>query len=232
MPIPFRPIARLLAGTLQRTALVDTTAAEAFFTQLAGNPAARGALLTINHYSAPGFGAWWFVILTSAAVPVEIHWVVASGWTNSGWLTGFTHWIFPRGAHLLGFTPMAAMPPDPCQMQQRASAVRSVLRYASCTPGVVVGMAPEGGDRPGGVLGQLYPGVGRFLHQISQSCPTIIPVGVWKDQGRIRVNFGSPYLLEVAPGLSTQAIDQQVGDTVMRKIASLLPDALRGMYRA
>jgi hypothetical protein len=232
MPISFQPIARLLARTLQPAAAVDTSAVEAFFTQVGAKPYGKSALITVNHYSAPHFGAWWFVILISAAVPVNIHWVVTSGWTNSGWLTGVTHWLFPRGANLLGFTPMPAMPPDPRDVRQRAAAMRSVLRYASHIPGAVIGMAPEGGDRPGGVLGELYPGVGRFLHLISQSCPDIIPVGVSVEQGCIQVRFGSPYQLDITPGSSPQAIDEQVGGTVMRQIALLLPESLRGEYRA
>jgi hypothetical protein len=230
MYITFRPIALLLAHTLQPSAVVDTSAVGAFFAQMGPKHAAKSALITVNHYSAPDFGAWWFVILISSSAPVDIHWVVTSGWTNSGWLTGLTHWLFPRGAHLLGFTSMPTMPPDPCQVQLRAAAIRSVLNYASHTPGAVIGMAPEGGDKLGGVLGELYPGVGRFLYLISQSCPNIIPVGVWKEQGCIRVSFGSPYQLEVIPGLSPQAIDQRVGGIVMRHIALLLPERLRGKY--
>jgi hypothetical protein len=230
MPISFRPIARLLASTLKPAAVVNSSAVEAFFAQMGDKFAATSSLITVNHYSAPDFGAWWLAILISAVVPVEIHWVVTAGWTNSGWLTGFSHWLFPRGAHCLGFTPMPAMPPDASEVEQRAAAMRSVLRYASHTPGAVIGIAPEGGDRPGGVLGELYPGVGRFLHMISQSCPNIIPVGVWKEQGSIRVSFGSPYQLEVTPGSSLQAIDQQAGAMVMRQIALLLPEGLRGVY--
>jgi hypothetical protein len=232
MSISFQPIARLLARTFQPSAIVDASAVNGYLAQLVDKPGPKGTLITVNHYSAPDFGAWWFVILISAAMPADIHWVVTSGWTNSGWLTGFTHWLFPRGARLLGFTPMPAMPPDPSMVEQRASAMRAVLNYASHTPGAVIGMAPEGGDRPGGILGELYPGVGRFLWLISRSCPNIIPVGVWKEQGHIRVRFGNPYLLQVAPGSSSEAIDRQVGTTVMRQIARQLPESLHGKYAA
>ncbi len=191
----------------------------------------QGVLITVNHYSAPDFQAWWFVILISAIVPANIHWVVTSGWTNSGWLTGFTHWLFPRGARLLGFTPMPAMPPDPAETGLRAGAVRKVLNYANHTPHAVVGMAPEGGDQPGGVLGKLPPGVGRFMQLLSQSCPNIIPVGVWKENGCIQLNFGSQYNLDVPPGLSAHERDRVVGNIIMRHIAVLLPERLRGEYR-
>jgi hypothetical protein len=230
MPIPFRPIARLLSHTLHPAARVDFSAARGLFVQMGGENPGKRALITVNHYSALDFHAWWFAILISAIVPVDIHWVVTSGWTDSGWLTGFTHWLFPRGARILGFTPMPAMPPDPREVEQRATAMRSVLKYASHTPGAVVGMAPEGGDRPGGVLGELYPGVGRFLHLLSQACPDIIPVGVWKEQGCIYMNFGNPYRLEIQVGESAQHIDLRAGRLVMQQIALLLPGRLRGAY--
>jgi hypothetical protein len=187
-------------------------------------------VITVNHYTAPDFQAWWFVIPISAVIPTEIHWVVTAGWNNPTWAKDITRWIFPRGARLVNFTPMPAMPPDPLEAGQRASAVRQVLEYASRTPRAVIGMAPEGGDRPGGVLGRLPPGVGRFMYLLSQSCPNIIPVGVWKEQGRINLNFGQPYELELPPYLSTHDRDPWVGDIIMRHIAGLLPERLRGGY--
>jgi hypothetical protein len=109
-------------------------------------------------------------------------------------------------------------------------AVLQVLRYARHTPHPVIGMAPEGGDFPGGVLGSLPPGVGRFMHLLSQSCPLVLPVGVWKDEGCIMMKFGLPYELEVPEGLSPQTRDRLVGDTVMHHIAMCLPERLRGAY--
>jgi hypothetical protein len=230
MPIPFRPIARLLTRTLHPAPKMDLVAVEGFFKSMTEGSPGRGALITVNHYTAPDFQAWWFVIPISAVIPAEIHWVVTSGWTKPGWMNGFTHWLFPRGARLVNFTPMPAMPPDPAEAVQRAIAVREVLRYARQTPQVLIGMAPEGADQPGGVLGSLPPGVGRFLYLISQSCPNIIPVGVWKEQGCINLKFGSPYQLEVPPGLSAHARDALVGNIVMHRIAILLPERMRGKY--
>lgn len=230
MPIPFRPIARLLTRTLSSAPNVDLTDAQELIDNIGQGHHSQGVLLTVNHYTAPDFHAWWFVIPISAIIPAHIHWVVTSGWTNSGWLTGVTHWLFPRGARLLGFTPMPAMPPDPAETEQRAAAVLEVLNYSHHTPHAVIGMAPEGGDQPGGVLGQLPAGVGRFLHLITQSCPDVLPVGVWKEAGRINLKFGSPYHLDLPGGLSTHARDKWVGDTVMHHIAQCLPVRLRGEY--
>jgi 1-acyl-sn-glycerol-3-phosphate acyltransferase len=230
MPIDFRPIARLLTRTLHPAPRVDLSAVEAFLPRLGQEGQSQGVLITVNHYSAPDFQAWWLAIIISAVLPLKIHWVVTSGWTNSGWLTGFTHWLFPRGARMLGFTPMPAMPPDPVETEQRAVAVRQVLRYARHTPQPVIGMAPEGMDMPGGVLGTLPPGAGRFMYLLSQSCPRVLPIGVWMDEGRINLKFGSPYQLEVPVRISAHACDKLVGDTVMRHIALCLPERLRRGY--
>jgi hypothetical protein len=230
MTIPFRPIARLLVRTLHPAPQVDTSALESLFPMLERMDHGKGVLITVNHYSAPDFQAWWFAILISTLIPTEIHWVVTSGWTNSGWLTGFTHWLFPRGARLLGFTPMPAMPPDPDETELRAAAVRSVIKYAKETSQPVIGMAPEGGDTPGGVLGSLHSGVGRFIYLLSTYCPQILPVGVWKENGRINLKFGSPYRMDIQEGLSSDERDILVGETIMHHIAVLLPEGLCGEY--
>jgi hypothetical protein len=229
MPIHFHPIARLLTRTLRSAPKVDIDEIQAYLQKM-NQEGGEGTMITVNHYFAPDFHAWWFVILISAVVPAEIHWVVTAGWTNSGWLTGFTHWLFPRGARLLGFTPMPAMPPDPEETEQRAQAIRAVLRFAQQSSQPVIGMAPEGGDQPGGVLGKLPPGVGRFLYLLNPSCPNIIPVGVWKENGHINLKFGSPYHLEIPSSLPSHELDRLVGNIVMHHIAELLPDRLRGEY--
>ncbi len=230
MPIPFRPLARLLTRILLPAPKVDLTAVKGFFNQMPEQGTGAGALITVNHFHASDFQSWWFVIPISAIFPVEIHWVVTSGWTGQDWKERLTNWLFPPGARLLGFTPMPPMPPDPAETLQRAAAVLEVVRYARRSPHAAVGMAPEGADQPDGVLGILPPGAGRFMHLLSQSCPNIIPVGVWKERGRINLTFGSPYRLEVPPGLPTHERDRLVGDIVMGHIAVLLPERLRGKY--
>ena len=230
MMIPFRPIARLLTRTVRPIPQVDLTAIQDFLPNLKAGVKGQGVLVTANHYSGQGFKAWWLVILISAFIPADIHWVVTAGWTNSGWLTGFTHWLFPLGARLFGFTPMPAMPPDPSEAEQRATAIRHVLGYARRVPQPVIGLAPEGRDIPGGVLGSLPSGVGRFIYLISQSCPLVIPVGVWVERGCINMKFGKSYQLPVPGGLSATERDRAVGDTVMQRIAECLPERLRGQY--
>jgi hypothetical protein len=231
MPIPFRPIARLLTVRLHPAPVLDLSAGADILSALDHPGTTQGVLITVNHYHAPDFQAWWFVIVISAIVPGDIHWVVTSGWTDSGWLTWLTHWLFPLGARLLGFTAMPAMPPDPAETEKRASAVRQVLRYACHHSPPIIGLSPEGRDIPGGVLGNLPPGVGRFIDLINHYCPTILPVGIWKEDGIIHLRFGTPYHLDPLPGATKQARDRLVGEFVMRRIAQCLPEKMRGEYR-
>jgi hypothetical protein len=230
MHLPFHPIARLLTRIFHPALEVDLSAASSLLQEIQNSDDWPGVLLTYNHFSAPGFQIWWLVIPVSAIFPAEIHWLVTSGWTGSGWLTGFTHWLFPHASKLLGFTAMPAMPPRPEEAELRALAVREVLDYASHAPHPVIGLAPEGGDQPGGVLGELPAGVGRFMHHIARKCPVILPVGVWKEVGTIHITFGSPYMLEVHSHIPASELDLQVGNTVMQHIAALLPEDLRGKY--
>jgi len=230
MPIPFRPIARLLTHTLRTAPQVHTSSARLIIPAPEMMEAGKGVLITVNHYSAIDFHSWWSAILISAYYPANIHWVVTTGWTNSGRLTAFTHWLFPRGARFFGFTPMPAMPPDPDEAEQRAVSVRAVLKYARGTSQPVIGLAPEGGDAPGGVLGPLPPGVGRFIHLISPYCPLVLPVGVWTESGRINLKFGNPYDVKIPDGLSAQERDLVVARIIMHQIALLLPDRLSGGY--
>jgi hypothetical protein len=231
MTIPFRPIAHLLASKLNPSPRIDMSAVKDLIPRIVQEGRNQGVLITVNHYFAPDFHAWWFVILISDIFPKHIHWVVTSGWTDSGWKTGFTHWLFPLGANLLGFTPMPAMPPDPSQAEARAVAVRKVLKYTRRTTQPVVGMAPEGRDIPGGLLGSLPAGVGRFMYLISQKCPIILPVGVWTEDGCINMKFGNPYQLTIPASLTSRELDNLVGKDIMRHIASCLPPGLRGEYQ-
>jgi hypothetical protein len=231
MAIPFRPIAHLLFTLLHPAPSVDFLSDSFSLPQLGQTASNRGTLITTNHFSAPDFHAWWITITISAVYPANIHWVITSGWKNSGWLTGFTHWLFPLGSKILGFTPMPSMPPSPAEASQRAHAVRQVLAYASRNAHPVVGLAPEGADTPGGVLGKPPPGVGRFIVLLSEYCPQILPVGVWKDNGQIRLKFGEPYQLSHPVELTAKELDRWVGDTVMQHIAALLPSRLRGDYQ-
>ena len=89
-------------------------------------------LVACNHYSRPGFDAWWLALAITAAVAAhrapdadpEVHWVMTAAWTfpESGWrhriLTPLTRWAFGRVARVYGFVTMPPMPPTPARSRR------------------------------------------------------------------------------------------------------------------
>jgi len=192
-------------------------------------PSQGPCLLVMNHYSRPGFDAWWIALGISAVVPVEIHWMMTNAWTHAGILEPITRWLFPRLAQVYGFTTTPPMPPVPHDLDARAQAVRRVLEIAS-SPDTLIGLAPEGRDHPGGILGPPPPGVGRFIHQLSKRCQRIIPIGVYEDADNLYLSFGPPFHLEAASRSTPAERDHHRIQQVMGLIASQLPPWLRGDY--
>jgi len=193
-------------------------------------PTSGPALLVTNHYSRPGFPAWWIAIRITASVPVDIHWLMTAGWTHIKGLETFTRWLFPRVAQVYGITATPPMPPKHAETEARARAVRRALRYARHAAKPVIGLAPEGCDHPGGILAPPPPGVGRFIEKLESICKRIVPIGVYENEECLCVSFGPVFQLDVLPGLPADQRDQSVSDQVMRAIAKQLPPALRGEF--
>ncbi len=197
-------------------------------------PAAGPCLLTVNHYHSPTFQAWWLSLSISASVPADVHWIITSTLTFKDWranvITPLSQWTLPRVARMYGFTPMPPMPPRPFEAAARAESVRDVLRFIRDTGRPVVGLAPEGGDAPGGVLAALPPGSGRLIQHLSTLGLTIIPIGAYESDGAFCIHFGAPYSLQVDTALPPDERDAAAGNCVMRHIAELLPPRLRGPF--
>jgi hypothetical protein len=190
-------------------------------------------LFVVNHYSRPGFGAWWIGIGLGAVLPEKTHWMMTSGWTHTGVLNPATRWLFPRLAEIYSFTPTPPMPPTPSEIGGRAKAVRMMLRTAKETDHHIV-IAPEGRDHPMGILGEPPPGIGRFLIQLTKYRERIIPVGVYEDveEGHtLSFRFGPAFHLDIPKELTSKGRDQLASKRVMKAIAQQLPTRLRGAYR-
>ena len=199
-------------------------------------PARGPCLVACNHYSRPGFGAWWLALAITAAAAArrapeadrEIHWVMTAAWTfpASAWrqriLTPLTRWAFARAARVYGFVTMPPMPPDPREVEARAVAVLRTVRLArrAARDGGMIGLAPEGQDLTGG-LGQPPEGAGEFIALLVQAGLPVLPVGVAEAEGRLRVSFGPLFVPEIPPERSRR--DQTVAHQVMAAIASQLP---------
>ena len=196
-------------------------------------------LVTCNHYSRPGLGAWWTALAIAAAVAAhrapdagpEIHWVMTAGWTfpESPWrhrmLTPLTRWAFARAAHVYGFVTMPPMPPNPREVEQRAIAVLRTVRLAhrAAMEGGMVGLAPEGRDFPG-TLGQPPEGAGEFIALLVQAGLPVLPVAVAEPEGQLCVSFGPLFVPEVPPERTGR--DRAVACQVMAAIALQLPGTL------
>ena len=145
--------------------------------------------------------------------------------------TPLTYWLFSRVARVYGFTTTPPMPPDPSQVEARASSVRRVLKYARVEEASVIAIAPEGQDHPGGVLGVPSSGVGRFIAQLAKYCQRITPIGVYEDDKSLCINFGHSFELDISPKLPADEFDVHISQQVMIAIACQLPESLRGKYK-
>lgn len=185
-------------------------------------------VITINHYTRPGFQAWWLALGVSAVLTKEVHWVVTSAWRQpdrlrSWTITPVSAWILKRAAKVYGFTCMPPMPPRPDEVEGRAQAVREIIRYARQDYCPVIGMAPEGGDfSPPGEVGELPGGSGRLMLHLAKLGLAVLPVGAFDTDGRFCLNFGQAYHLGPPPMDSARERDAWARQMVRQKIEALL----------
>jgi hypothetical protein len=192
--------------------------------------------VTCNHYSRPGFAAWWLALAVTAAVAAhrapdadaEVRWVMTAAWAfpESRWrhrvLTPLTRWAFRRVAQVYGFVTMPPMPPHPSEVEARALAVLRTVRLArrAAQGGGMVGLAPEGRDVPEG-LGSPPAGAGEFIALLVNAGLPVLPVGVAEVERRLRVSFGPLFVPEIPPHRAAR--DRPVARQVMAAIQWQLP---------
>jgi len=199
-------------------------------------PRCGPCLVACNHYSRPGFAAWWLALAVTAAVAAhrapdadpEVHWVMTAAWTypEGTWrrrvLTPLTRWAFRRVAQVYGFVPMPPMPPDPGEVEARALGVLRTVRLARwlAQRGGMVGLAPEGRDVPEGLC-RPPEGAGEFSALLVRAGLPVLPAGVAEAEGRLRVSFGPPFVPQIPPDRAER--DRAVAWQVMTAIARQLP---------
>jgi hypothetical protein len=204
-------------------------------------PRSGPCLITFNHYYRPGFGAWWLALAIAAVVPVEMHWVMTGELTYPGkWYAPLgmagSRWLLSRFGNIYGHTTMPPMPPRPQDVEARARAVREVLSHIKEHPHAILGLAPEGGDHPGGRLSWPAVGAGRFGLLLAGRGLRFAPVGAYEAEGALCLSFGPAYRvgavheLSIPRGLSPDEKDRQVAKIVMEHIARQLPSHLRGDF--
>jgi len=195
---------------------------------------AKSWLIVCNHYSRPGFGAWWIPLGIAAIVPHEMHWIVTAAWRfddplRSRTVTPLSRWFLQRVSRVYGFTCMPPMPPHPQDIGQRARSVRAVLRFVETKPHPVLGLSPEGADSYYGDLQPPPRGMGRFAALLAKRNFHLLPIGVFEQQQRLCLSIGEAQKLP-SPAGESKARERQLADFVMRTIAACLPSHLRGPY--
>jgi hypothetical protein len=195
----------------------------------------RGWLIVVNHYSRPGFRAWWIPMVIATVLPSEVHWVMTDTLTypdrvRAATITPASRWLLHRIGRLYDFSTMPPMPPRPFEVDARALAVRRVLRYVRRTPNPVIGLAPEGGDMPSGVLAPPAAGSGRFMAHLVRHGLCVLPFGAYEEDGALYLRVGTPFDPSPVPPGSAEDRDRAMADQVMGAIARCLPHRLRGAY--
>jgi 1-acyl-sn-glycerol-3-phosphate acyltransferase len=198
-------------------------------------PQSGPCVITVNHYYRPDFFAPWFAFAISAMVPMNMHWIVTGELTYPGkWYApiGMTlsHFALHRIGRVYGFTPMPPMPPRARDVEARAVSVRAVLEYVRHAKNPIVGIAPEGGDQVGGVLTMPASGVGRFALLLAAQGLRFAPVGAYESDGEFCLHFGESYELKIPNNLSTDEKASAASKIIMKNIAPLLPEHLRGEF--
>lgn len=193
-----------------------------------------GGVIIINHYSRPGFGAWWIAIAVTAALGREVHWALTSEWVYADRLRAtlispLSRWVLRRVALGHGFTAMPPMPPRPQDFAARATAVRDLLRFVDREKRPLLALAPEGADSEGGALQRPPAGVGRLLAGFVDRGLKVFPAGIYEDPQALHLRFQEPVRFP-RQILRSSSQDRDVGEIAMRAIAACLPPHLRGPF--
>jgi hypothetical protein len=117
---------------------------------------------------------------------------------------------------------MPPMPPDPGEVEARASAVLRTLRLAwdLVREGGLLGLAPEGRDTPE-LMGAAPPGAGAFIGRLVMLGMPVLPIAVCEHEGRLTVGIGPVFVPEIPE--DRWARDQVVMDQVSNAIKAQLP---------
>lgn len=196
-------------------------------------PTSGPYLVTLNHYSRPGFIVFWAAAALSAALPQTPIWLMTSAWTNrtkglDQLRTWLTRKLFARMAKIYGFVTTPPMPPVVEESADRVLNIRKLDRRLHEQPSPILCMAPEGMDFTDGILGFPPEGTGKFILHVLKDLKRIQPVGVYEEDGKLNVNFGLVYDLDAY--ICQVKDDREITLQVMKKIAALLPNCLRGQF--
>ncbi len=130
--------------------------------------------------------------------------------------------------HLFGCIPVRRFQADLRALRRSQEALQR---------GLVLGMFPEGTRGGEAGLGRGEPG--SALLAMRTNTP-VMPVAIWDTEGiklpreffrrtTVHIVFGEPFYLPRPKRLTKEAVEEGA-ETIMRRIAALLPERYRGMY--
>ncbi len=193
-------------------------------------------LFVANHYERPGLWmAWPALVLTVASHERrgdDVYWIAIREWESFS-LYGIAipravlRWVFERAFGVYG---IVAMPPGNASAGERARAMRQAV--ARLRSGGVIGLMPEGtvGDTP-----ELLPareGAGSFVQLLASAGATVMPAGIYENEGRLIIRFGAPVDVSLPAYIARSARDDWTRNRIMTAIKELLPEPLWGEYRS
>lgn len=197
-------------------------------------PTSGPYVVAANHYERPGLWMGWSAMIVARTIyehtGERLRWIAISEWHQ--YRLGFvpvppaiTHWIFGRFFDTFGFISMA---PAVAGVQERRQGVRAALDAVKA--GDAIGIFPEANIGATPAMIEAQPGSGSFVLAMSQRGASIIPLGLFEVNRRLNAVFAPPVDLSETHDLSRADRDAAVRDKVMRAIAALLPEELRGFY--
>lgn len=182
----------------------------------------KGPLLIVaNHYQTRGLWIVWAAGLVTVAVGQQRagdspHWLVTGQLQldqphNRGPVIPGTGLVLGRVARAYGFISLPVH-----DSSRRAMAMRALFRLLKTDE--VVGIFPEGLGGSTRSLEGPVTGFGKLIGKVGRQGIPILPVGIYESQGAMFARFG-----QRVHGATT-------GESVMEKIASLLPPEMRGRF--
>jgi hypothetical protein len=189
-------------------------------------PVKGPGMVTLNHYSRPGFFILWAAMVISACLPEKHFWLMTSAWTNrtkgvDQLRAVITRELFKRLARMYGFITTPPMPPIPGEIAERALSIKKIIGAINEDPKTILCFAPEGQDFGNGVLGEPPAGIGKFFFNIHRQLKKIYSVGVWEENESLILNFGESYI--IGNSHTYRDPDTEISNLVMSRIAELLP---------
>ena len=195
-------------------------------------PRGGPCIVVMNHYERPGLRVWWCAALATAALwerrggDPPVRWLITDRFEGFRFArvrlpNALMAWLLRTIAHAYGLLLVARSEGEAGSRSRVLREARRALRGSG-----TLGVTPEAASGSGPELAEPSPGSGAALAWLSGGAAPLVPVAVFEDaDGVLVARFGPAFTLQRAGG-------EEPATAVMTAIAALLPEQLRGRYRA